>query len=85
MIQKLDLASYIPGDRENSEVDSAMYFSEEFICEMADGGPAEAYSCITHNGLYFGTSDEREPKFCPRHYFEHNGYRLEPTHLANKK
>ncbi len=30
------------------------------------------------NGLYFGTQDSREPKFCPRHFFADDTYSLEP-------
>ncbi len=71
-IQDLNLIAFIKGDKENSELNCAMYHDNENLCECKDG------DCITENGLYFGTGDEREPQFCPFHYFKDTGYKIEP-------
>ena len=74
-VQLLNLVSYIDGDREDSELDAAMFWSKTNICEVQD---PVAGGCVTLNGLYFGTSDSHEPKFCPAHYFGDLGYKIVP-------
>jgi hypothetical protein len=73
-VQDLKLTAFLPEDKENSSLDTAMWYSNENLCERADEG-----GCITKNGLYFGTQDSREPKFCPRHFFGDDAYSLEAT------
>lgn len=71
----MSLALYLPEDREGSEIDSVLYHSDSATneCEKrADGG------CVTDYGFYFGTSDTHEPTFCPAHYFQGGGYKIEP-------
>jgi len=73
-IQHLEkLTAYIDGDKENSELDVAIFYSDTNQCECQDpnGTP-----CVTYHGFYFGTGDEREPKFCPTHYFSNLGYKV---------
>lgn len=70
-LQLLNLEARLPDEKEGEGLDCAMFHSPENICELQD-----THDCITDNGLYFGTSDSREPKFCPRHYFTGTGYTL---------
>ena len=75
-IQRLNLVAYPTtekNDKDRSELDSALWYSSTNVCEFN-----EPLNCITEHGLYFGTSDEREPKFCPFHYFQNTGYTIEP-------
>ena len=72
-IQDLKLAAFLPEDAENSALDTAMWQSNQNLCERADEG-----QCITKNGIYFGTPDSHEPKFCPRHFFQDDAYSLKP-------
>lgn len=70
-IQNIDNLSWkIEGETTENEFLVAIFYSSENICDLLDS------DCITFHGIYFGTDDEREPKFCPRHYFEENGYKL---------
>lgn len=71
LIQTIDkLTTYPVGDRD-SDLDVAIWHSDTNACEFHEEG------CLTHHGIYFGTSDSREPKFCPLHYFGETGYVLE--------
>ncbi len=70
-VQKLDLVSYEWRDRENTECDVAMYHSKENACEMQDE------VCTTHSGLYFGTTNPTEPKFCSAHFFSGGMYQFD--------
>ena len=75
-IQDLNIIAFLPEDRDNSELDVAMWQSDSNICEcQGDGGHLE---CQTRDGIYFGTSDSREPKFCPAHFFGDTAYQLAP-------
>lgn len=63
---------------DDSEFSVAAWESPKNICDIDDS------SCLV-TGLYFGTDDSREPKFCPRHYFldivsgdGHSNYNLVP-------
>ena len=74
LIQRLNLTSFLSGEKETSSLDVAMWRAQENVCELADQG-----ACVTEHGYYFGTSDSREPKFCPAHFFGDLGYELEPV------
>lgn len=41
-----------------------LFESEENICELIH------HSGCDTSGRYYGTEDEREPKFCARHYYQ---------------
>lgn len=78
----LDLAH----DPTQPGLDVWLWQSPENLCEL-DG--SDQGRCDTTAGLYYGTGDEREPKFCPRHFYAtHYGpdasYQLAdlPTDLA---
>ena len=72
LIQHLNLKAYIEGEQ-NSDLDVAMFWSSDNICEMSN----PENDCITMNGLYFGTPDKHETKFCPKHFFSaEDGYKL---------
>jgi len=73
-IQDLKLIAFLPEDKENSTLDVAMWHSPENICECQDD-----HACITKNGIYFGTTDSREPTLCPLHFFADQVYALEPA------
>lgn len=45
-------------------LDCGIWESDENICELQDN-----QKC-TNTTEYFGTTDSREPKFCPRHFFK---------------
>lgn len=82
ILQSLNLTAYLPEDRENSEIDVAMWHSDENICALKDDAAVTQFDgtdCITKHGIYFGTSDSREPKFCPAHYFGDLGYTIEES------
>ncbi len=74
-IQDLKLVAFLLDEgKENLSLDLAMWYCDENACELAETG-----KCITENGIYFGTIDGREPKFCPVHFFSsETGYKLEP-------
>lgn len=71
-VQQNKLELFIEGQEEDTKIDSAMWYLDPKLsnqCELqAEGG------CVIDFGFYFGTSDSREPKFCPAHYFTGNGY-----------
>ena len=55
------------------------------VNECEDSGHAE--ECDLVSGVFYGTPDLREPKFCPRHFYErHTGSnaasRLMPTSIG---
>ena len=52
---------------EKPTFDVVIWQSATNICEQREFGFGR---CDTGEGLYYGTSDSREPKFCPRHYYE---------------
>jgi hypothetical protein len=72
-IQDLKLIAFLPEDQKNSELHTAMWQSEQNLCERANEG-----QCITKNEIYFGTPNNLEPKFCPRHFFEDDAYSIKP-------
>ena len=72
-IQDLKLIAFLPEDKEGSMLDVAMWFSAKNLCERQ-----EEAACITKNGIYFGTTDSVEPKFCPLHFFADDAYTIEP-------
>lgn len=45
-------------------LDIAIWESDENICDLVE----PSRKC-TNTTEYFGTSDSREPKFCPHHFF----------------
>lgn len=74
------LKSYLPYDND-SELDCGMWWSDVPACEFDDE------NCLNSCGLYFGTMDSREPKFCAYHFFSMDmGYKIEPiTEIVNGK
>ena len=76
-IQDLNLELYIEGEREDTLLDSTMFYCSPKLgnqCELnTEGG------CVVDFGIYFGTADTREPVFCPAHYFTGGGYIIKPT------
>lgn len=77
------ITSHIDGDKENTELDIAIWQADSNICELHDPQHMtqvpDTGECLTTHGIYFGTSDGREPKFCPAHFFSDLGYKIEPT------
>ena len=45
-------------------LDCALWQSDTTICEFNAAGEH-----CDPSGLYYGTTDEREPKFCARHFY----------------
>jgi hypothetical protein len=78
-IQDLKLIAFLPEDKENSQLDVAMWHSDANLCEYRDDVGIVGSQCQTLNSIYFGTPDSHEPKFCPRHFFADPCYRLEPV------
>ena len=86
-IQNLNLRLYLAKEnrgsepKEDSMLDSAMYYSKENICDLRDEQAVtqiDGVECLTDYGIYFGTQDSREPQFCPMHYFTGGGYVIKP-------
>jgi hypothetical protein len=75
-IQDLDLIVYLPDDPEGSALDSALWHDDENICELSDDNHQQ---CVVEFGFFFGTTDSREPKFCPAHFFTGLGYKIKPS------
>jgi hypothetical protein len=77
-IQNIEkLHAYPTGDTPDNDIDVAVFYSEKNECEMQDDRALQDIKCTTTHNLYFGTSDSREPKFCPAHYFSDLGYTIE--------
>ena len=74
-IQELKLQAFLKEDKENSILNCGLWYSEINQCEQRDK------ECITTHGIYFGTTDNTEPKFCPLHFFKDSAYTLEPTNI----
>jgi hypothetical protein len=49
---------------DDSITDCALWQSEENICDLKKNGVCD------DSGYYYGTSDDREPKFCARHFYQ---------------
>jgi hypothetical protein len=49
------------------QTDCGLWQSDENICELKDDPP----NVCDHSGLFYGTTDSREPKFCARHFYQH--------------
>ena len=73
-IQDLKLIAFLPFDKDNSILDVAVWYSGDNICTREEEG-----GCITKNGIYFGTTSDLEPTFCPLHFFADDAYTIEPT------
>jgi hypothetical protein len=43
-----------------------LWQSNENICEFQDDPP----NACDPSGLFYGTTDSREPKFCARHFYQ---------------
>ena len=67
LLQILPYNTVINGD---DELDVALWHSNRNICEMNTSQHTDGL-CDT-SGLYYGTSDSREPKFCARHFYQSN-------------
>lgn len=48
--------------------DTAVYSSKTNICEFQSSQDEDGV--CDPSGHYYGTSDDREPKFCPRHFYQ---------------
>lgn len=51
---------------QDSELDAAVFTADENICEMKQSG------CCDTCGMYYGSSNEADPKFCAKHYYHAN-------------
>lgn len=49
----------------DGKTDCAIWQSGEHICELKDDGRG----VCDPSGLFYGTTDSREPKFCARHFY----------------
>lgn len=68
-IKHLPYNSTIDGDK----LDCALWESEKNICEFNhehQPDPSDTNGECDTSGHYYGTSDEREPKFCARHFYQ---------------
>jgi hypothetical protein len=51
-------------------LDVAIWESKEHICEFQNGvNEPEIGNCDTSH-IYYGTSNENDPKFCARHFYK---------------
>jgi hypothetical protein len=53
---------------DDSQTDCGLWESETNVCEF-QGERGTVGACDT-SGLYYGTTDSREPKFCARHFYQ---------------
>jgi hypothetical protein len=81
-IQQLPFYSFMDGD----VLEVGLWESSENICEHQN---LEENTCLA--GAYYGTTDEMEPKFCARHFFQDvvsgdgkSNYKLISTEEAQK-
>lgn len=62
-IKTLPLASELDGDK----LPVALWQSDENVCELKPEVSTPEEDC--QGTMFFGTEDEREPKFCAYHFF----------------
>lgn len=67
LLQILPYNSVINGDDES---DVALWHSNTNICERQPTTLDDSTGLCDTSGLYYGTSDSREPKFCARHFYQ---------------
>jgi hypothetical protein len=67
LLQILPYSSIINGDE---ELDCALWHSSTNICERQPTTVDDSTGLCDTSGLYYGTSDSREPKFCARHFYQ---------------
>ena len=60
-IKDMPFYSELGGDK----TDCALWQSDENICDLRASEPG----VCDPSGLYYGTTDSREPKFCGRHFY----------------
>jgi len=73
-VQSNRLELFIEGEEDDTKLDSAMWYLDPKMgnqCERNFNG-----GCVFDFGIYFGTSDSRDPKFCPAHYFTGGGLKI---------
>lgn len=69
-IKKLPFESAYEKD---DPIDCIVFESKENICEFNDPLNVTQFDSLgdcDNSGYYYGTSDEREPKFCARHFYQ---------------
>lgn len=65
-ITKLPFESF--GQDDDFGLDCVVYKSPKPVCEFTT--EPEKMGLCDDSGHYYGTSDEREPKFCARHFYQ---------------
>ena len=49
------------------KTDCGLWRSADNICELRD----DSLNVCDPSGLFYGTTDSREPTFCARHFYQH--------------
>ena len=61
-LKDMPFYSELGGDK----TDCALYQGNENICDLQD----DSRGACDPSGMFYGTTDSREPKFCARHFYQ---------------
>lgn len=93
IVNNMKFIKLLPFDSilDDDPIDCALWQSEDNLCEFQMHNPALAGQARVGNcdnsGFYYGTSDEDEPKFCAKHFYQQvvNGDGKSNYKLEDKK